>query len=171
MFMFGAIFAAENENIKSAFKADVADAFKLHSDTVFRIAFLKTGNLADADDIMSDVFLRLVRNIHKIKSEEHLKAWLIRATINCSNSFFKKQKRINQVRIVECDAVYEMEENSVLPLVMALPMHQKTVIYMHYFEGYSVDEIATLCGVKSGTVKSRLSRAREALKTTLKGEF
>ena len=162
--------AESNANL-SNYKADAALAFKNYSDTVFRIAFLRSGNTTDADDIMSEVFLRLIKNLHKIKSEEHLKSWLIRVTINRSNSFFKKQKRINQVRIVECDAVYEMDENSVLPQVMALPMHQKTVVFMHYFEGYSVEEIATLCGVKAGTVKSRLSRAREALKTTLKGEF
>ena len=75
------------------------------------------------------------------------------------------------MRITEVDAVYEMEENSVLPAVLKLPAHQKTVIYMHYFEGYSVEEIARLCGTKPGTVKSRLSRGREALKNTLKGEF
>ena len=162
---------AEDNTALSNYKADATLAFKTYADTVFRIAFLRAGNTADADDIMAEVFLRLIKNLHKIKSEEHLKAWLIRATINRSNSFFKKQGRINQVRIVESDAVYEMEENSVLPFVMALPMHQKTVVYMHYFEGYSVDEIANLCGIARGTVKSRLSRARDTLKSTLKGEF
>ena len=64
-----------------------------------------------------------------------------------------------------------MKENSVLPAVLNLPVHQKTVIYMHYFEGYSVEEIAALCGVATGTVKSRLARARDVLKNTLKGEI
>ena len=171
MFIFGTVFAVKSDNEKTIFKADAAVAFESYSDMVFRLAFLRTGNTADADDIMSDVFLRLVKNVHKIKSEEHLKAWLIRASINCSNSYFKRKKRINEVRITEVDGVYEMDENSVLPAVLMLPAHQKTVIYMHYFEGYSVEEIATLCGTAVGTVKSRLFRGREALKNTLKGEF
>lgn len=170
MFIFGAVLTTERQN-EATYKADAAVAFENYSDMVYRLAFLRTGNMSDADDIMSNVFLRLIKNIHKIKSEEHLKAWLIRATINCSNTFFKVKRRINQVRITEVDAVYEMEENSVLPAVIKLPAHQKTVIYMHYFEGYSVEEIARLCGTKPGTVKSRLSRGREALKNTLKGEF
>lgn len=170
MFIFGAVLTAQGQK-ETVYKADAAVAFESYSDMVYRLAFLRTGNIADADDIMSNVFLRLVRNTSKIKSEEHLKAWLIRATINCSNTFFKAKRRINQVRITEVDAVYEMEENSVLPAVLKLPDHQKTVIYMHYFEGYSVEEIANILSVAVGTVKSRLSRGREALKNTLKGEF
>ena len=171
MFIFSTVLSAEKDGIDSAYKADAALAFEKHCDTVFRLAFIRTGNKADDDDVMSDVFLRLIRYIHKIKSEEHLKAWLIRATINCSNSFFKRQKRINYVRITEADEGYEMKENSVLPAVLNLPVHQKTVIHMHYFEGYSVEEIAALCGVATGTVKSRLARARDVLKNTLKGEI
>ena len=170
MFIFGAVLTAQGQK-ETVYKADAAVAFESYSDMVYRLAYLRTGNMSDADDIMSNVFLRLIKNTHKIKSEEHLKAWLIRATINCSNTFFKAKRRINQVRITEVDAVYEMEENSVLPAVLKLPAHQNTVIYMHYFEGYSVEELARLCGTKPGTVKSRLSRGREALKNTLKGEF
>lgn len=170
MFIFSVFLNAE-QKIKSDFSADAATAFENYSNMVFRLAFLKTGNTYNADDIMSDVFLRLVRNAHKIKSEEHLKAWLIRATINCSNTLFKNKNRINQVRITEIDTVYEMEDNSVLPAILKLPLHQKTTVYMHYFEGYSVEEIAKLCSVATGTVKSRLARARQTLKSTLKGEF
>ena len=170
MFIFSAVLNAE-QGQKASFKADTAVAFECYCDMVYRLAFLRTGNTADADDIMSEVFLRLVKNTHKIKSEEHLKAWLIRTAINCSNTFFKRKKRINQVRITEIDAVYDMDDNSVLSAVLKLPNHQKTVIYMHYFEGYSVEEIAKLCSVAVGTVKSRLSRGRNALKNTLKGEF
>lgn len=171
MFIFSTVFTAEMDGGVEKYNADAAVAFNRYCDTVFRLAFLRTGNTADADDIMSDVFLRLIKNLHKIKSEEHMKAWLIRATINRSNSFFKQKKRINFVRITEADEGYEMNENSVLPAVLSLPLHQKTVVYMHYFEGYSVEEIALLCGIAKGTVKSRLARARETLKTTLKGEI
>lgn len=170
MFIFTAGLAAEMVD-DSIYKADAAAAFNNYCDTVFRLAFIRTGNIADADDIMSNVFFRLIKNTHKIKSEEHLKAWLIRATINCSNTFFRAKRRINQVRITEVDAIYEMEDNSVLSAVLNLPINQKTAIYMHYFEGYSVEDIAFLCGTATGTVKSRLSRGREALKNTLKGEF
>ena len=170
MFIFSTLFAVETNMENKAFTPNAATAFKEYADMVFRLAFLRTGNTADADDVMSEVFLRLVKNIHKIKSEEHQKAWLVRATINRCNSLFKKKSQMNQVSITDIDGAYEMSEDSVLPAVMDLPPNQRDAIYMYYFEGYSVDDIAKLCGTAVGTVKSRLSRARETLKTTLKGE-
>ncbi|MBO5232422.1 MAG: RNA polymerase sigma factor [Clostridia bacterium] len=153
------------------FKVDAAKAFKTYSGTVYRLAFVRTGNTADADDILSDVFVRLIKNISKIKSEVHLRSWLIRATVNQSKTYYKKSKRIEKVRLADIDGAVQQnsEENLVLPAVMELPYHQKTVIYMHYFEGYSVEEIAGICGIAKGTVKSRLARARKTLKTTLEG--
>ena len=68
MFIFSTVLSAEKDGIDSAYKADAALAFEKHCDTVFRLAFIRTGNKADADDVMSDVFLRLIRNIHKNKS-------------------------------------------------------------------------------------------------------
>lgn len=149
---------------------DPAAAFETYSDMVYRLAFIRTGNKADADDILSEVFLRLVKNVHKIKSEEHLKPWLIRVTLNCSNSFLGSIKRRRQTEYSEADRAVFMEENSVLPAVLRLPEHQKCIVYMYYFEGYSVEEISKICSVPVGTVKSRLSRARDTLRLELKGE-
>ena len=63
------------------------------------------------------------------------------------------------------------EEEAVLPYVLQLPLKFKTVVYMYYYEGYCVEEIAKLCSLSQGTVKSRLSRARQRLKFLLKGEY
>lgn len=153
----------------ATYQADPAAAFEAYSDMVYRLAFVRTGNRADADDILSEVFLRLVKNAEKLQSEEHLKSWLIRVTINCSNSFFSRLKKRQESKLSDCAATVFMEKNEVLPAVLKLPHHQKTILYMYYFEGYSVAEIATLCSIPVGTVKSRLSRAREALRTELKG--
>ena len=171
------LFFSTVSTIDEQHKADMgcvlnpAAAFETYSDMVYRLAYIRTGNKSDADDILSEVFLRLCKNKEKIKNEDHLKPWLIRVTVNCSNSFFKRTSRRRQSEYTEIDGVTVMEEKTVLPAVLSLPLHQKTVIYMHYFEGYSVEEIGKICGIATGTVKSRLSRARETLKTLLKGDF
>ena len=167
--MFAFLTAVLVQNIEQDFKADAEKAFRDYSKMVYKHAFLRVGNVCDAEDILSDVFVRLVKNSDKIKNEVHLKAWLIRATINCSNTYYKRSKRINQVKLTEVDTPFYNTENGVLSEVMKLPIHQKTVVYMYYYEGYSVEEIATLCGIAKGTVKSRLARARETLKATLEG--
>lgn len=170
MLLLQTLLTAEDLPLTEAFKKDVEKAFEQYYDMVYKLAFIRTGNKADAEDILSEVFIRLIKNIKKIQNEIHLKAWLIRATINCSNSALKKVDRVRKARITEVAAVTKDEKSSVLPAVLSLPIHQKTVVYMYYFEGYSVEEIAKFCGVQKGTVKSRLARARKSLKNTLEGE-
>lgn len=69
----------ENE---SSFKVDVDAAVREFADTVYRLAVVNTNSTADAEDAFQEVFIRLVKNKDKIESKEHLKAWLIRVTIN-----------------------------------------------------------------------------------------
>lgn len=58
----------------------------------------------------------------------------------------------------------------VLEAVLALPPKQRAAVHLHYYEGYTTDEIAAILGQRPGTVRSHLSRARQALKEQLKGE-
>ncbi|MBR2763313.1 MAG: sigma-70 family RNA polymerase sigma factor [Lactococcus sp.] len=69
---------------KSGFSAlELDDLVEFYADMVYKIAFVRMKNKSDAEDIFQEVFLKLVRNKEKIKNEVHLKAWLIRVTINC----------------------------------------------------------------------------------------
>lgn len=152
------------------YSLNVAKAFEVYSDMVYRLAFVRLADKSDAEDVLSDVFLRLVKNSGKIKSEEHLKSWLIRATINCSYSLLGSAYRKHRADFDELNAKAIKQEETVLPLVLELPQRFKTVVYMYYYEGYSVEDIAKLCSLPQGTVKSRLSRARQQLKLQLKGD-
>lgn len=159
--------AKQNEK----YSVDITAAFGKYSDTVYRLAYIRTKNKADSEDILSDVFLRLVKSVHKICSDEHLKAWLIRATLNSSNTVLRSPYRTRKVDLNQ-EVLFSKESDfKILPFVLNLSDKLKTVIYMFYYEGYSVEEISKLCSVPVGTVKSRLARARDALKLELKGEF
>lgn len=158
---------SKNEN----FSVSPSAAFINYSDMVFRLAFLRTKNKADAEDILSDVFLRLVKNSHKIMGEEHLKAWLIRTTLNRTNSLLKNPYRTRKTDTPLEFFQEDTRQNEILPIVLELSPKLKAVIYMYYYEGYSVNEIGKICSISVGTVKSRLSRARELLKSKLEGEF
>lgn len=155
---------------KQNYLLNTVKAFEEYSDMVYRLAFVRTSSKCDAEDILSEVFLRLLKNQTKIKNEGHLKAWLIRATLNCTNSLLSSAYRRRRVDLTEA-ADIAGQETEVLPLVLALPLKYKTVIYMYYYEGYSVEEISALCSIAVGTVKSRLARARQRLKDQLKGEM
>ncbi len=153
------------------FKVDVAAAFSEFADNIYRLAFVRTRNKTDAEDVLQSTFLRLVKNSHKITSKEHLKAWLIRTALNQSNTLLGSSYRNKKADLKETIISSTDKTDEVLPLVLALSPKLKTVIYLFYYEGYSVEEISKICSISVGTVKSRLSRARTTLKETLEGEF
>lgn len=145
--------------------------FKRYANMVYRLAFVRTGNRSDSDDILQEVFLRYMKVWQKMESEEHIKATLIRITVNCtssllSSSWFKKTEPLDEnISVTDNDS----SENA-LGEVLKLPVKYRTVIHLHYYMGYSVAEIAELTKTNPSTVKTRLSRAREQLKKTLKEE-
>ncbi len=139
-------------------------------DTIYRLALSRTKSSHYAEDITQDVFVKLISVKKDFETEEHLKAWLIRVTINLtkdlfSSSWFKKTDELST------DVSYMDEEKSDLYYaVMKLPQKYRTAIHLHYYEGYSVDEIAEIIGASSGTVKSQLHRGRQMLKELMEEE-
>ena len=126
--------------------------------------------------MFQEVFLRLVKYKDRIRSEEHLKAWLLRVTLNCCKKEFDKAFRRNTVAMEkECksEESYEMEMpgNPVYEAVLALPENYKSVVHLFYYEQYSVREIGKILEVSESVVKTRLYRGREMLKEALKGEW
>jgi len=128
-------------------------------------------NRYDADDVMQEVFLRYIRSGKEFADEEHRRAWLIRATINCSktllsSAWFRKTSPLEDTLTTELE-----EKSEVYYAVMDLPVKYRTVIHLYYYEDLSVSQISGLLKTKETTVKSQLHRARSLLKETLKGEL
>lgn len=149
----------------------IEDIIERYGDMVFRLSLARTRSKPDAEDVFQDVFLRLMKNLHKIQSEEHLKAWLIRATINCSTSLLTSSW-VKTTEALSEDIPFEDSEKSfVYYAVMELPKKYRTAIHLFYFEGLSIKEIAEVCSASESAVKSWLNRGRNMLKTKLKGEY
>ncbi|MBQ8267754.1 MAG: sigma-70 family RNA polymerase sigma factor [Clostridia bacterium] len=151
------------------YKISATEAFKRYSDMVYRLAVARVKNKYDADDILQEVFLRFIKCKNKANNDEHTKALLIRITINCSKSmlsrsWFKKTTPLDENLSVS-DPSFDT-----LDAVLRLPQKYRTVIHLHYYMGYSVDEIADLLKSKPSTVKSQLHRARQKLKIALEGD-
>lgn len=151
------------------YKISAAEAFNKYSDMVYRLAFARVKNKYDADDILQEVFLRFIKCKDNVENDEHLKALLIRITINCSksmltSSWFKRTEPLSESLSVSD------EYSDTLDVVMRLPQKYRTVIHMHYYMGYSVEEIAVILKSKPSTVKSWLHRARQKLKIYLEGD-
>ena len=162
----------EQAKTSAPIAADNADAlFEAYADMVYRLAFLRTKSAADADDVLQEVFLRVLRAKPDWNDREHQKAWFLKVTINCSKSLLTSAWRRHTVPEDENLLTVMQTTTEVYPYVLALPVKYRTVVHLYYYEGYKVAEIAKMLGAGESTVKSRLFRARDMLREQLKGEF
>lgn len=141
-----------------------------YKDTVYRIALNYYGSPYDADDTVQDVMLKLFQRKESFESEDHARHWLIRVTVNqCKNGLrWARLRRHENLEDVVMPVQFQTPEQSeVYCQVMALPERYRTVLYLFYYEELTVNQIASLLGIKSSAVTTRLSRARQKLKTKL----
>jgi RNA polymerase sigma-70 factor (ECF subfamily) len=142
---------------------------RTYMDTVYRVALNYMKSPDAADDITQEVFLRLLRSQTEFASEEHIRHWLIRVTINeCKRDLASRWRRVEPLEAYAEKLSFSSEENSeTYRSVMRLPRKYRMVIYLHYYEGYSTAEIAQLLGSKQSTVCTQLERGRKLLKNML----
>lgn len=151
----------------------INDTVENYSDMMFRVAYNITCNREDAFDVCQDVFMKLMKNKNKIQSDAHLKAWLIRVTVNCAKNFKGQAYNRYTVPIDDINGAKtdNLDDKLVLTAcVQKLPEKYKTAIYLFYYENMSINEIAKVLDIGDNTVKTRLARGRDKLKKILEKE-
>lgn len=150
---------------------EIEKVIEEYSDLILRVAFTYMKNMADAEDIIQEIFLKLVEDFPSFNSDEHKKAWLIRVTINLCKNRLKSVWFSRTVPIYDSSISFSHEEKFVLDAVLELPLKYRRVIFLYYHEGYSIREISNILGIKEPTISSQLQRARLQLKSKLKEDF
>ena len=149
---------------------DVSKAISAYGHSVQSLAFVYMKNRFDAEDIAQDVFVTYLRKAPKFLSAQKERSWLMQVTANRCKSALRAKHR-EELPLTEDIAYLPGEESQVLLAVLELEDTYRVPIHLHYYEGYSVDEIAKLMGVRRGTVGSWLSRGREKLKKRLEEDY
>lgn len=138
-----------------------------HADMIYRIAIHNLKNTADAEDIFQDVCMTPLTKAAPLYDDVHVKNWLIRVTINKCRNFQKsswQSKRDSLDELADTPA----ETSSAIPeLVYSLPKKYRNIIYLYYYEEYTVAEIAGILKENKNTVNSKLQRARKKLREIL----
>ena len=149
----------------------IEDAVKTYAKMITALAYHQTGSRADADDIFQEVCLSLVRDDNApLTDGAHLKAYLIRITINKCKDLHKSAWRKRVEPLVDHIGDISPESQSILDEVMKLKPFYRSVIYLYYYQEYSVREIAQILDKKENTVSSALRRARLKLRDILEEE-
>ncbi len=134
-----------------------------YADMIFRIAYQNLGNRADAEDIFQEVCIALITKTAPIHDEKHIKNWLIRVTINKCTNFHKSFWNRNRENLTETIEYIPPAGKELLDSIRRLPPKYRNIIYLYYYEGYSIAEISELLNMNKNTVSSALSRARKQL--------
>lgn len=149
-------------------------AFRKYGDLVLRTAYCCTGNYSEAEDITQDVFLALHENQPEFRDEEHMKAYLLRAAVNRGKNYRKSWKQNKRVELEDVPEPLQEEaayrDSGLKAQVLSLPKQYAAVLYLHYYEGYTIKEIAAILGKRENTIGSQLRRGREKLRLELEGE-
>lgn len=137
---------------------------------LFRAALAILADRAEAEDAVQDTFLKYLEKRPEFDGPEHESAWLLRVLVNGCKNRLRSAWRRKTVPLDEAFTMASVEERRELEELMALPVKERLVIHLHYYEGYKTAEIARILGEAEGTVRSRMSRARARLRTLLTEE-
>ncbi len=169
------------KELNTALPKEVTEEVVRHySPMIYRLALTKVQSVPDAEDILQEVFLKLMMNTKPFESEEHRKAWLLRVTLNCCNSHFVAPWKKNVTSLDDVMLSMIPDESAgglpgdegpdVYAEVLKLPQNMKEVVLLFYFEEMSIREISQVLQTSEANIKKRLSRARQKLKLEMETE-
>lgn len=187
---------ADNTLVKQSKKGDL-DAFeqlvKRYQNKIYNLACRFLGNRVDAYDLAQETFIRLYQSLPRFRGESSLRTWLYRITVNVCRDELRRQKRRNIVSVEDKKAdtennnvygnylhagvsspeeILERKEfcSKVQSCLYSLPEKHRLILVMREIQGMSYEEIAEILQCPRGTVKSRLSSARQVFKEKFKWE-
>jgi len=137
-------------------------------DKLYRIAYGQLRNVHDCCDAVQETILSAWCALPRLCKPEYFETWLIRILINKCHDLQRHRKRISPAEIIaEPAADRPPETEDIKAAVLALDEKYRLPILLHYMGGYTTEEIGRILHLPTGTVRSRLKRAREMLKTEL----
>lgn len=154
-------------------ESEVIRLYDIYSDSIFKLAYSYVGSMQDAEDIVQNIFLKLIqKDIHISIGKE--KSYLLTMTVNACKDFMKSASQRLAVPFEEVTAdkavmnAFTEEESGLFEALKNLPEDYRVTIHLHYFEGYKVKEIAKIMKVSQSAVTMRLTRGRNMLADLLK---
>ena len=148
--------------------------FNLYKNDIYRLAYSYTKNMADSDDVVQNVFVKLYKNKKILDSNDtDIKKWLIKVTINdCKTIFLSSWKRkiISLTEKEENIIKDDKKECELLDEINKLSKDERLVIFLYYYEGYKIKEISSIMKKSETNIQTILYRARNKLKEIIKEE-
>jgi RNA polymerase sigma-70 factor (ECF subfamily) len=131
---------------------------------MYRLAMSILKNTSDAEDAVSETILTAYEHLYSLKKPDSFKTWIMTILSNVSKDMLKKKKKVdlyNEPDMLE--TTVKEDSTEIWEFVLTLSEEYSQVVILYYYEGFTSKEIAKILHIPEGTVKSRLSRARNRL--------
>ena len=144
--------------------------YRVHARAALRFALMLTGERELAEDLVQEAFVRVAAKLDSLRDPDAFGAYLTRAVANLAKSHFRHQQvvarheRTLDIRLVAGDPADAIADDALMRALRRLPMRQRAVIVLRYYNDASNEEIADVLGMPVGTVKSLLSRGLAKLR-------
>lgn len=169
--------------IKRCLKNDekaLSQLYNSFSSKMYGICLRYSKNRMDADDLLHDGFVKVIKNLNTYKGEGSFEGWMRKIVVNTSINFYRKKSKNYETNI---DEVYNIEDNSfdnaisqisvkeLLELIQELPDGYRIVFNMYVIEGYKHREIAEILDITENTSKTQLLKAKASLRKKLEEKY
>jgi RNA polymerase sigma-70 factor (ECF subfamily) len=168
--------AALVEGARAGQREAVGELYNLYGDTVYRVALRLLNSAADAEDVVQDVFVGIGRSLLSFEGRGSLEGWIKRVTSRTALMRLRRQRSRNEISLDAGLPAWSASAGSSpvdrLTLEKALgqlPDSLRVVFVLKEVEGYSHQEIGEMLGIRPGTSKIRLHRARKELQNSIEG--
>ncbi len=151
----------------------IREIYERNVDDIFGLCFSYLKNIHDCEDAVSAVFIKLMNSKPVFQSTKQEKAWLIITACNHCKSLLRfslRHPKIDISSLPEQEYWDDTQNVEFLELLLDLPEKHKIVVYLHYYEGYSLTEIASILKAKESTIRSRLFYAKKKLSKLIGGK-
>lgn len=143
----------------------IEEIVEVYADMLFRLCFTILRNSEDAEDAVSETLIKYLTKAPVFMEEEHRKAWLLRVASNTCRDMLRAGRYRDHLDLDEIrNYAPHQPESDILEAVFRLPEKYRTVIHLHYIEGYPSAEIAEILSISPAAVRKRLQYGREKLK-------
>lgn len=158
----------------------IAQLYDTYGDMLFRLAYSIMLNQADAEDAVQDIFIKIIGKIPEFASSSQEKAWITKVLANhCKDMLRKRKLRLYTPleEVLEQSghglSVPGPEDNGgteLFQMILSLGEKYREPLILHYFEGFSIEEVSEILSIGQSAVKMRLSRGREMIRKKMEEE-
>ena len=151
---------------------EISVAIEKYGNILYRTCLLMLKNTADADDVVEETYITYMQKAPEFSNDEHEKAWLITVAVNkCRNVIRYKSRHLTEPESALDTLIQNEEKHYLLECLMSLQDKFRTVLTLHYIDGYKVEEIAAMINKSASAVKMRLQKGRNLLSEKYRKEY